>query len=398
MNETGRPVAKALAALTATQAWVVMGALAVPVMAPLIAPDLGLDPTKAGFFSALVFAAAFLASAWSGRLIRRAGSVGASQITVLVAACGMLMVASGSLPLLALAALAMGAAYAPGNPASSALLMRLVPPARRSLIFSLKQTAVPIGGAMAGSGLTAIAALWDWRIALLIAAAGALVLVLAVEPWRRGLDRTDQTAPQTGQDRGRTGLARLLAEAPGLRLVAAMAFSFAAVQFAFSAIFTAYLTQGFGLSAAQAGQALSIAFAASIALRIGAGFVADRMGGMRVLAAMAAVMLGAALICALAPPTARTLVIPAGIVLGALAFGWNGVFLAEAARIAPAGRVADATSASMAAVFLGGSIGPAAFSGLVALSGGFAVPFGLLALFATAALVLALRGARTRGT
>jgi len=382
---------KALMALTSTQAAVVMASLAVPTLAPVLAPIYGVEAARAGYFSALLFATAFLASAWSGPMVRRYGSIRVSQGTVILALAALFLIAGGSWPGLILAALALGVAYAPGNPASSALLVRVTPIRQRGFIFSLKQTAVPIGGAMAGIGLTALAAVFDWRLALMLAAGLCLVLLLVVQPWRGGLD-LDRN-PAAGLRASPFVLFRAL-ETRALKLTALLAFSFAAVQFAFSAIFVAYLTQRFDMAVTQAGQALSLALVASIILRIVLGSVADRLGGFRVLAGMAVLMLGAAVLCAMAPQEARTLAVAGGIVLGSIAFGWNGVFLSEAARIAPEGKVAEATSACMACVFLGGAIGPAAFSGLVSISGGFVLPFAVLGGFAAMGLAASLLAGR----
>jgi len=41
------------------------------------------------------------------------------------------------------------------------------------------------------------------------------------------------------------------------------------------------------------------------------------------------------------------LALPVAIAFGATASGWNGVFLAEVARLAPDGRVAEATGAAL---------------------------------------------------
>ena len=88
------------------------------------------------------------------------------------------------------------------------------------------------------------------------------------------------------------------------------------------------------------------------------------------------------------------LVTLAGMVMGATAIGWNGVFLAETARLAPAGQV-GATTAATGFVF--GAcmlVGPPAFSALVQASGGYGLGFGLCA--ATALLGAALvHGSRT---
>jgi esterase/lipase superfamily enzyme len=80
-------------------------------------------------------------------------------------------------------------------------------------------------------------------------------------------------------------------------------------------------------------------------------------------------------------------------VYGATAVGWNGVYLSEVARIAPPGRAAAATGASLAMTYSGVMVLPTLFWAIVALSGSYAAAFvatGLLTLWRGAYL---LRGA-----
>jgi hypothetical protein len=77
-----------------------------------------------------------------------------------------------------------------------------------------------------------------------------------------------------------------------------------------------------------------------------------------------------------------------GMGMGATAIGWNGVFLAETARLAPTGQVGAATAA---AGFVFGAcmlVGPPAFTAMVQASGGYALGFGFCV--ATALLGAAL--------
>jgi MFS-type transporter involved in bile tolerance (Atg22 family) len=69
----------------------------------------------------------------------------------------------------------------------------------------------------------------------------------------------------------------------------------------------------------------------------------------------------------------------AGIAMGATAIGWNGVLLAEAARLAPPGQ-AGAATAMLGVVFaLAMLVAPSLFSLLVQATGGYAAGFGLCA-------------------
>jgi MFS family permease len=94
-----------------------------------------------------------------------------------------------------------------------------------------------------------------------------------------------------------------------------------------------------------AGLALSPSQVGGVAGRVLWGWVSDRwLGASRMLALLAALMAASALATALLQ-SALPLVLVLGtlIVFGASATGWNGVFLAEVARQAPAGQASIAT-------------------------------------------------------
>lgn len=63
------------------------------------------------------------------------------------------------------------------------------------------------------------------------------------------------------------------------------------------------------------------------------------------------------------------------VVFGATAIGWNGVYIAEIARIAPAGNVALVTGASIAFTYVGVVVMPVLFWVIVAVSAGYTIAF-----------------------
>jgi MFS family permease len=86
-------------------------------------------------------------------------------------------------------------------------------------------------------------------------------------------------------------------------------------------------------------------------------------------------------------------------VFGFSAIGWNGVFMAEIARLAPDGRVGGATGAVLTVTFLGVILAPMAFTGLHALTGAYTTVFGIMAVVSLTGSLLMLaqrRGARSR--
>jgi hypothetical protein len=66
------------------------------------------------------------------------------------------------------------------------------------------------------------------------------------------------------------------------------------------------------------------------------------------------------------------------IAFGSTGTAWQGVYLAEVARNAPEGQVADATSGCMGVTFFGALVGPGMFSALDSLTGNDAAGFVLV--------------------
>ena len=70
------------------------------------------------------------------------------------------------------------------------------------------------------------------------------------------------------------------------------------------------------------------------------------------------------------------------VAIGVTAVSWNGIFLAEIARVAPSDKITDATAGSMFFMFVGGFLAPATFSLLARLTGDFLVGFTVVAALA----------------
>jgi hypothetical protein len=100
-------------------------------------------------------------------------------------------------------------------------------------------------------------------------------------------------------------------------------------------------------------------------------------------------------LAAAGPGWPSAIVILAGIVVGATAVGWNGVMLAEAARIAPQGQVGATTAALSFAFGITMLIAPPAFTGLVELTGGYAAGF-MMCVLATLVGAVAIATAPRR--
>jgi hypothetical protein len=86
------------------------------------------------------------------------------------------------------------------------------------------------------------------------------------------------------------------------------------------------------------------------------------------------------------------------VLYGATAVGWNGVFLAEVARLAPEGRVAIVTGGTQFFTFAGVLIGPPVFGAIASATGSYGTGFALIAALPfLAGLGLVLRGWNSAG-
>ena len=74
------------------------------------------------------------------------------------------------------------------------------------------------------------------------------------------------------------------------------------------------------------------------------------------------------------------------VTMGMTAIGWNGVFLAEIARLAPTGLIGSATGGAMVITYAGVMIGPAAMASIYGYAGSYTLTFGLFAVMPLAGL------------
>lgn len=140
-----------LAITLAVQAMVSMALLTLPVMAPVVGPALGVSAALVGVYVAIVYAGAMVASLGAGAVVGRFGAIRVSQAGLVVCAAGLALCAVPHVAPVALGAFLIGLGYGPITPASSHLLSRSTPAHRMSLVFSIKQTGVPLGGVLAGA-------------------------------------------------------------------------------------------------------------------------------------------------------------------------------------------------------------------------------------------------------
>lgn len=392
-----KAVAMALGSTLWIQAVVSWAMLTVPVFAPDAAADLGLDVGFLGLYAAIAYVGSMTGALLGGGLVARLGAIRLSQLGLVVCALSVAAFVLGWWWVLALATLLLGLGYGPSTPASSHLLSRHSPPRLMALVFSIKQTGVPLGGALAGATVPPLTLAFGWRGAALAMAAACLVSVAAIQPARARLDADRNRNEPLWRGNALAPLRFVLGRAD-LRELALTSFVFAAIQQCLAVFLVAYLTAEIGYGLVPAGRVLSVALGFGIAGRIFWGWLADRLGksepasSRRLLGYLSLAMAAASVAMGLwtsAWPVAAVLAVAA--VYGATGAGWNGVLLAEVARLATPAEAGRATGGTLFVTFFGVVVAPLAFAFLARQTGSFGSMFVSLGVLVLACAAVLLR-------
>ena len=372
---------RALAATLAIQVLVAMAAVTVPVLAPAAAGEVGVSAGYVGFFVGITYAACMAASLVSGALVRRIGAIRVSQWCLLSCAAGLWLTATGLVPLLVAGALLIGCGYGPVTPASSHILSRSTPPGRMSFTFSLKQTGVPLGGALAGLVLPTLVLWAGWRAAAVFVGFACIVTAALVQPMRALLDADRAPGHPLGAA-SLSGPLRLVIGERAIRRLAVSSFFFASLQVCLITYLVTYLTRDLGFSLVQAGLMLAVAQAGGVAGRLAWGAISDRGGRpLQVLGVLGIAMaVFAAAAAGFTTGWPRLAIVLCCAAFGATAIGWNGVYLAEVARQAPRGRAGEATGGTLFFTFSGVLVGPPVYAFLVEGGVSYSVAFLVVAV------------------
>lgn len=367
------------------QAMVAMALLSLPVMAPVVGQALGVSPALVGVYVAVTYAGAMTASLLGGDTVRRLGAIRVSQFGLLLCATGLLLCMVPRLPAMGLGAVLIGLGYGPITPASSHVLARTTSPAQMSLVFSIKQTGVPVGSMLAGAIVPSLLLGIDWQASLAVVALVCVVCAALAQPLRADMD-ADRDAHHPVHLGSLVRPVRLVLAHRSLSAMAACSFMFSMVQMSLTTYLVTYLNQDLAFGIVAAGLALSAAQMGGVGGRIAWGYIADRwLGASRTLMLLAGLMVVSALATSLlSSQTPQWLLVPVLVVFGASAIGWNGVYLAEVARQAPAGQASLATGGTLAFTFLGVVIGPPVFGLLATVFGTYRA--GFVALMGVASL------------
>ncbi|GAB3483988.1 hypothetical protein GCM10027521_24060 [Amycolatopsis cihanbeyliensis] len=252
-----------------------------------------------------------------------------------------------------------GIGQALANPATNQLIATRVPAPRRAGVTGLKQSGVQLGAFFAGLPLAALAAAAEWRIAVGLAAATALLAAFAA--LTVPADRQPARLPELTAARPRGDAAWLA----GFSVLLGAGIS------AVNTYIALYGTSQLDISAGVAGGLIAALGIAGIVGRMGWSAVAARRGlPGALLAPLALGAVLAALLLAAAAPFGSAFAGVGAVGVGAFAVAANAVSMVTVITTARPEQVGKDSAVVAAGFFAGFAVGPPALGMLAAAAGG----------------------------
>jgi MFS family permease len=375
-------------ALSATLIVQIMSSFAsatIPLLGPIITERWGWAPEKIGYISATTSVGICWFLACGGPLLDRHGPLRTLQLGLVLIAVGLACLAQPVAWVGLVGALLVGLGVAPNTPAGSQILMRTAPAGHRTLVFSIKQAGVPLGGACAGLAVAPLLGALGFIGSILAVVLAVVFCAVLVQVFRRQLD-TERGTPNDRWVRSfvspslLTRSVRVLAAHSSLPLLTAMGVAFSITQACVTAFTATYMVTQQGNSLAQAGLYVAVLLMASTVARIFLGWLADRLGSGLLLLSILAIAAGGSVLLLLRFAGADAWLIYGSMALvGATCLGWNGVHMAELARLAPDELIGEVASSANLFGFVGSICGPLMFAIVASRTGSFSWPFVLVA-------------------
>lgn len=367
-----------------------MMVLTPPVVADQVTALYGLPPETAGVYAAASYVFVAIGTLSTASVIPRVGPLRLSFACIVAGGGALALFGLGSLAFVLLATALMGLCYGPLTPAGQQAIANGEPIANLALFLSVRQTAVPLGGVLAGLIVPALVIRSDLETALFIVG-GAVTLSGLVAGSLLRIVRQEKREERPVARAGFLAPLRLML---GHRALLAMSFAstlYGALQLVVSSLLVVFVMHELGRDLVTAGMMLGISQAAAVCGRIGWGFVADRVGRLR--GTLGAIGLGMALACVMAwgltPASPDWMIAGVAFLLGGTTSGWNGVFLASLMQTVPAAQAGFAASGALLFSYVGIVLGPPLFGGLAGLAG-FPVAFLMLGVLALGGAALCL--------
>ncbi|HEY8108231.1 MAG TPA: MFS transporter [Gaiellaceae bacterium] len=323
-----------LAAGTLAQASFSATSVGLPALSPTLKSEYGLSLPQTGVVLAAVgIGMLFTLLPWGlvadrvdERWVIATGLTGASALLVVASTTDGFAAVTVTL-------IGVGALGASVNAASGRAIMAWFPSTELGLALGIRQTAIPIGGAVGAAVLPVLGSTGGTRVAFLFLGAASLAGALVAAVFIRGGSSEEPELGDVTQP-VRDRFMWLLGTGTGLFLLA---------QIGITGFVVLFLHEHRGLSKEAAGAVLAGIYVLAIAARIGSGTISDRLGSrLRPLRTIGVALAVATACVAVAVDAPLALVVPLFVVAGVLSMSWNGLAYAAAAEAAGAARTGAA--------------------------------------------------------
>ena len=385
-------LALATSSMLLQQAFSYVCQIALPFLADRVAEDFGISRAWLGLYLFIQNVASIAAAMGCGAIIIRMGALRISQACLLFMGGSLFVLATGVLWLYPVAAILLGAASV-STPASSHILAKYCPPRLAPIIFSIKQTGVPVGSLIAGVLIPILLGtgfyIGSLGVSIHLDAYGTCVVLglmvyaiaLSLQPLREHFD-SDRRSDVKFSFSGAIQTMRVVMSNPSLRDLALCAFALGGLQSIFAGFFILFMIDGLNYSEVEAGSVFAISSFTAIGARIlwgwlGSAYFSARlvMGGISLFAAVGAVLIGF-----LDFRWSFNSILTVAILYNVTSLSWHGILLAETARLSPEGNVGGITGGVLAFTSIAMMIYPAIYGGLLAVTDSYGIGFRLAAV------------------
>ncbi len=361
--------------------------IALPILADRIAEDFGISRAWLGLYLFIQNVTAIVAAMGCGGFIIRLGAWRVSQICLILMGTSLIVIAGGVLWLYPLGAILLGAG-AVSTPASSHILARHCPRHLAPVIFSVKQTGVPVGSLIGGLLIPFLLGLGfylatiresvylDAYGAAFVAALIVYSVAIMLQPFRTFFD-SDRDPSVRPSFSGVSETMKIVLSTPNLRDLAFAGFAFGGLQSIYSGFFILYLIDGLEYSEVDAGFAFAVASTAAVAARILWGWLGSTLVSPRIVMGLIGLFgfVAAVLTGYYDFGWSQGAIIAVAVLYNVTGLSWHGVLLAETARLAPPDKVGGVTGGVLSFTSIAMMIYPAIYGGMLAFTGSYGLGF-----------------------
>jgi predicted MFS family arabinose efflux permease len=356
--------------------------LGIGALAGFIQEAYDLNGTQTGLIVTAIGLAAVAALLPTGRLLDRGSERLIITGSALLLAIGTALAArADSYASVLLLLFVAGTGYSASQPGGSKVIASWFPTQQRGLAMGIRQTGLPLGGALAAAVLPAMANRSGWEAAMLT---GAVVAAASGALFGLVYRRPPITLPAAD---GRVGPElRGLLKTPAIRLAMQSGLGMVAIQFALLSYLMLYLRDIHNIPLARGAWMLFAAQMTGSVGRVTLAAWSDRLPDrlIPVWIAAAAAALGTGVLAMVQSEWSFVPLLILSAILGFFAFGWYGPWVVFVAESAPEGAMGLTLALAMTSNQLAIVAAPPIFGLLYDLSGGYMLPWSTMAVILVA--------------